>query len=90
VARAGFAEIVIPENEPGSSIMPGKVNPAQAEALRMIAVQVMANLGTITDGTKAVLIILAMTFGLVVPKMIVERLHPSPLGRKQPVPSGGC
>jgi fumarate hydratase class II len=41
--RAGFAELVIPSNEPGSSIMPGKVNPTQAEALAMIAVQVMAN-----------------------------------------------
>ena len=41
--RAGFAELVIPENEPGSSIMPGKVNPTQAEALTMIAIQVMAN-----------------------------------------------
>jgi fumarate hydratase class II len=41
--RAGFSELAIPENEPGSSIMPGKVNPTQAEALTMIAVQVMAN-----------------------------------------------
>ncbi len=41
--RAGFAELLIPENEPGSSIMPGKVNPTQAEALTMIAVQAMAN-----------------------------------------------
>jgi fumarate hydratase class II len=41
--RAGFAELLIPENEPGSSIMPGKVNPTQAEALTMLAVQVMAN-----------------------------------------------
>jgi fumarate hydratase class II len=41
--RAGFAELIIPENEPGSSIMPGKVNPTQAEALTMLAVQVMAN-----------------------------------------------
>jgi fumarate hydratase class II len=41
--RAGFSELVIPENEPGSSIMPGKVNPTQVEALTMIAVQVMAN-----------------------------------------------
>jgi fumarate hydratase class II len=40
--RAGFAELLIPENEPGSSIMPGSVNPTQAEALTMIAVQVMA------------------------------------------------
>jgi fumarate hydratase class II len=41
--RAGLAELLIPENEPGSSIMPGKVNPTQAEALTMLAVQVMAN-----------------------------------------------
>ncbi len=41
--RAGFAELLIPENEPGSSIMPGKINPTQAEALTMIAVQVIAN-----------------------------------------------
>src|SRR6266403_1333782 len=41
--RAGFEELEIPENEPGASIMPGKVNPTQAEALTMIAVQVMAN-----------------------------------------------
>ncbi|MBN9509269.1 MAG: class II fumarate hydratase [Alphaproteobacteria bacterium] len=41
--RAGFAELHIPENEPGSSIMPGKVNPTQAEALTMIAAQVMGN-----------------------------------------------
>ena len=41
--RAGFAELKIPENEPGSSIMPGKVNPTQSEALTMVAVKVMAN-----------------------------------------------
>ena len=41
--RAGIAELLIPENEPGSSIMPGKINPTQVEALTMIAVQVMAN-----------------------------------------------
>jgi fumarate hydratase class II len=41
--RCGFHELDIPENEPGSSIMPGKVNPTQCEALTMIAVQVMAN-----------------------------------------------
>jgi fumarate hydratase class II len=41
--RAGFAELIIPENEPGSSIMPGKVNPTQCEALAMIAAQVMGN-----------------------------------------------
>ena len=41
--RAGLAEIVIPENEPGSSIMPGKVNPTQCEMLTMVATQVMGN-----------------------------------------------
>jgi len=41
--RAGIAELIIPENEPGSSIMPGKANPTQCEALTMIAAQVMAN-----------------------------------------------
>src|SRR6202162_715467 len=41
--RAGFAQLEIPENEPGSSIMPGKVNPTQCEALTMIAAQVMAD-----------------------------------------------
>jgi fumarate hydratase class II len=41
--RAGFYELLIPGNEPGSSIMPGKVNPTQCEALTMIAVQVMAD-----------------------------------------------
>jgi len=44
--RAGFAELIIPSNEPGSSIMPGKVNPTQAEALTMVAIQVMGNDGT--------------------------------------------
>ena len=41
--RCGLGEIFIPENEPGSSIMPGKVNPTQPEAVTMVAVQVMAN-----------------------------------------------
>ncbi|MGH9944386.1 MAG: class II fumarate hydratase, partial [Pyrinomonadaceae bacterium] len=41
--RAGFGELILPENEPGSSIMPGKVNPTQSEALTMVAVQVMGN-----------------------------------------------
>ena len=41
--RCGLGEITIPENEPGSSIMPGKVNPTQCEAMTMVAVQVMAN-----------------------------------------------
>jgi fumarate hydratase class II len=41
--RAGLGELTIPENEPGSSIMPGKINPTQAEALTMVAVQVFGN-----------------------------------------------
>lgn len=45
--RSGIGEITIPENEPGSSIMPGKVNPTQSEALTMVAAQVMGNDATI-------------------------------------------
>ena len=45
--RLGLGEITIPENEPGSSIMPGKVNPTQCEAVTMVAVQVMGNDATI-------------------------------------------
>jgi fumarate hydratase class II len=41
--RAGLGELTIPENEPGSSIMPGKINPTQCEALTMVAVQVFGN-----------------------------------------------
>jgi len=41
--RSGIGEIVIPDNEPGSSIMPGKVNPTQPEALTMVCAQVMGN-----------------------------------------------
>jgi len=41
--RAGFAELRIPENEPGSSIMPGKINPTQCEAMTMVAVEVFGN-----------------------------------------------
>jgi fumarate hydratase class II len=48
--RCGIHELDIPENEPGSSIMPGKVNPTQCEALSMIAVQVMANDLAVTLG----------------------------------------
>ena len=48
--RCGFHELDIPANEPGSSIMPGKVNPTQCEALAMIAVQVMANDVAVTFG----------------------------------------
>jgi fumarate hydratase class II len=48
--RSGIGEIFIPDNEPGSSIMPGKVNPTQAEALTMIAAQVMGNDVALTIG----------------------------------------
>lgn len=48
--RSGIGEIIIPSNEPGSSIMPGKVNPTQSEALTMVAAQVMGNDVAITIG----------------------------------------
>jgi fumarate hydratase class II len=48
--RSGLGEIVIPENEPGSSIMPGKVNPTQSEALTMVCLQVMGNDVAVTMG----------------------------------------
>ena len=46
--RSGLGELSLPENEPGSSIMPGKVNPTQAEALTMVCTQVMGNHTTVT------------------------------------------
>jgi fumarate hydratase class II len=48
--RSGLGELILPENEPGSSIMPGKVNPTQAEALTMVCCQVFGNQTTITVG----------------------------------------
>ena len=45
--RSGLGELILPENEPGSSIMPGKVNPTQAEALTMVCAQVMGNDATV-------------------------------------------
>jgi fumarate hydratase class II len=48
--RSGIGEIIIPANEPGSSIMPGKVNPTQAEAMTMVCAQVMGNQTTVTIG----------------------------------------
>jgi fumarate hydratase class II len=48
--RSGLGELSLPENEPGSSIMPGKVNPTQAEALTMVAARVMGNHVTVTIG----------------------------------------
>lgn len=46
--RSGFGELAIPENEPGSSIMPGKVNPTQCEAMSMVAAQVIGNHTSVT------------------------------------------
>jgi fumarate hydratase class II len=46
--RCGFGELLLPENEPGSSIMPGKVNPTQCEAMSMVCAQVMGNHTTVT------------------------------------------
>jgi fumarate hydratase class II len=46
--RSGFGELILPENEPGSSIMPGKVNPTQCEAVTMVAAQVMGNQATVS------------------------------------------
>src|ERR1700723_447979 len=69
--RSGLGELVIPENEPGSSIMPGKVNPTQSEAVTMVAVQVLGNDAAIGfAGTQG-------NFGLNVykPVMIFNYLH---------------
>ena len=46
--RCGLGELSLPENEPGSSIMPGKVNPTQCEALTMVAAQVIGNQTTVS------------------------------------------
>jgi fumarate hydratase class II len=48
--RCGFGELLLPENEPGSSIMPGKINPTQCEAITMVCAQVMGNHVTISVG----------------------------------------
>merc|ERR1712054_88680 len=48
--RSGLGELSLPENEPGSSIMPGKVNPTQCEAITMVACQVMGNHTAVTVG----------------------------------------
>src|SRR6516162_10902985 len=46
--RSGLGELILPENEPGSSIMPGKVNPTQSEALTMVCCRVFGNHATLT------------------------------------------
>ena len=51
--RGGFGELLLPANEPGSSIMPGKVNPTQCESLVMVTIQVIANDSAVTMGASA-------------------------------------
>ena len=53
--RSGFCELTIPENEPGSSIMPGKVNPTQCESLTMVASQVIGNHTAVTIANSSAL-----------------------------------
>jgi len=69
--RCGLGEISIPENEPGSSIMPGKVNPTQCEAMTMVCAQVMGNHTAITvagaSGAFEVIPILCSLFQKLVP-----------------------
>ena len=48
--RAGFSELILPQNEPGSSIMPGKINPTQSEALIQVCLQVLGNDSVISFG----------------------------------------
>lgn len=48
--RCGLGELILPENEPGSSIMPGKVNPTQCEAMTMVCAQVIGNHTAVTVG----------------------------------------
>ena len=67
--RCGLGEITLPENEPGSSIMPGKVNPTQAEALLMVCMQVMANDVVITLGAAS------GNFELNVSKPLIAHAH---------------
>jgi fumarate hydratase class II len=69
--RAGIGEIHIPDNEPGSSIMPGKVNPTQCEALTMIAAQVMGNDVAISVGGSTGL----FDLNVFKPMMIYNFLH---------------
>ncbi len=72
--RSGFAEISLPANEPGSSIMPGKVNPTQCEALMMVAVQVMGNDAAVAiAGSRGVLEL--NTYKPVIIYNILESIH---------------
>ena len=80
--RCGLGEIRIPENEPGSSIMPGKVNPTQCESATMVAVQVMANdtaIG-IAAGPWALLTAAIATLGLDWMVNPHDHYGPNPLG----------
>jgi fumarate hydratase class II len=70
--RTGLTEIILPANEPGSSIMPGKVNPTQCEALAMVAAQVMGNDVTIAVGGSGGF----LELNVFKPVMIYNLLHP--------------
>lgn len=72
--RCGFGELLLPENEPGSSIMPGKVNPTQCEALAMVCCQVIGNDVTITTGAMQGQLQLN-TFMPLIAKNILQSIH---------------
>ncbi|MDR2971130.1 MAG: class II fumarate hydratase [Bacteroidales bacterium] len=72
--RCGFGELLLPENEPGSSIMPGKVNPTQCEALLMVCCQVIGNDAAITAGAMQGQLQLNVYMPLIA-KNILESIH---------------
>nr|GFD10938.1 fumarate hydratase 1, mitochondrial isoform X2 [Tanacetum cinerariifolium] len=76
--RAGIGEIHIPDNEPGSSIMPGKVNPTQCEAMTMVSAQVMGNDVAITTAHKngSTLKETAVQLGYITPEDFDQWLKP--------------
>lgn len=70
--RCGLGELSLPENEPGSSIMPGKVNPTQCEALTMVAAQVMGNNMTISvAGSNGQFEVSLSTFTFIIPILTI-------------------
>jgi fumarate hydratase class II len=72
--RCGFGELLLPENEPGSSIMPGKVNPTQCEAIAMVCCQVIGNDVAITTGAMQGQLQLN-TFMPLIAKNILQSIH---------------
>jgi fumarate hydratase class II len=72
--RSGFAELILPSNEPGSSIMPGKVNPTQCEAVSMVCTQVLGNDTTVSfAGTQGQLEL--NTFKPVIANKLIESIN---------------